>query len=247
MVFLTSCYLFSDAQTDMVKIWGGSYVPLYGDSDFPIKVDNFMIDIYPVTNKEYGQFIKTHPEWGKKNILALYADGGYLQQFEDDGTLITKESANLPATTVSYFAAKAYCSSVGKRLPTTDEWEFVAMADETTQDARKKKDYNQYILNWYSRPARFNNPVGSTFKNVWGVWDLHGLVWEWTSDYNSVLMNNEARVTGSTDTNLFCGGASVGATDLENYAAFMRYAFRSSLKSNYTVRNLGFRCAKDAD
>ena len=30
-----------------------------------------------------------------------------------------------------------------------------------------------------------------------------------------------------------------------NYAAFMRYAFRGSLKANYSTRNLGFRCAKD--
>ena len=30
-----------------------------------------------------------------------------------------------------------------------------------------------------------------------------------------------------------------------NYAAFMRYAFRGSIKANYTTKNLGFRCAKN--
>ena len=45
------------------------------------------------------------------------------------------------------------------------------------------------------------------------------------------------------DRNLFCAGGSVGATDVSNYAAYMRYAFRASLKANYAVANLGFRCA----
>ena len=48
-----------------------------------------------------------------------------------------------------------------------------------------------------------------------------------------------------TDKDLFCGSGSVNATDLMNYAAFMRYAFRGSIKANYTTKNLGFRCAKN--
>ena len=48
------------------------------------------------------------------------------------------------------------------------------------------------------------------------------------------------------DRKLYCAGGALGATDTRNYAAFMRYAFRSSLKGNYTVPNLGFRGARDA-
>jgi formylglycine-generating enzyme required for sulfatase activity len=44
---------------------------------------------------------------------------------------------------------------------------------------------------------------------------------------------------------LFCGAGSVGAKDPGNFAAFMRFGFRSSLRAGYTVHNLGFRCAKD--
>ena len=47
------------------------------------------------------------------------------------------------------------------------------------------------------------------------------------------------------DRQLFCGGGSQGARDVQIYPAFMRYGFRSSLKANYCVHNLGFRCAKD--
>ena len=40
------------------------------------------------------------------------------------------------------------------------------------------------------------------------------------------------------------GAASLGARDTGDYAAFMRYAFRQSLRGAYTVHNLGFRCAR---
>ena len=89
--------------------------------------------------------------------------------------------------------------------------------------------------------------MGSTFKNYWGVYDLHGLVWEWTLDFNSVMVTGESRKGSTGDNNMFCGAAAVGATDLMNYAAFMRYAFRGSVKANYAIKNLGFRCVQDQD
>ena len=126
-----------------------------------------------------------------------------------------------------------------------DEWEYVAMANEKLPDARTLKSYNEYILSWYEKPKTFNNEIGSTFKNYWGVYDLHGLVWEWTLDFNSVLVSGESRKDVDNDSDLFCGSAAIGATDLMNYAAFMRYAIRGSVKARYTMKNLGFRCVKD--
>ena len=119
------------------------------------------------------------------------------------------------------------------------------MANEDIADARYLENYNEYILSWYEKPKTFNNEIGSSFKNYWGVWDLHGLVWEWTSDFNSVLISGESRKDVDNDINLFCGSADIGATDLMNYAAFMRYAIRGSLKASFTMKNLGFRCVKD--
>jgi sulfatase modifying factor 1 len=126
-----------------------------------------------------------------------------------------------------------------------DEWEYVAMADEKRIDARTKEDFNKYIMSWYEKPKTYANPVGQTYKNYWGVYDMHGLVWEWTADFNSIFLSGESRKDKDTDKNLFCGSGSVNASDLMNYAAFMRYAFRGSLKARYTTKNLGFRCADD--
>jgi sulfatase modifying factor 1 len=52
--------------------------------------------------------------------------------------------------------------------------------------------------------------------------------------------------TQGLDRQLFCGSGSEGAKDRANFPAFMPYGFRSSLQANYTVHNLGFRCAQNA-
>lgn len=228
----------------MAAISKGQYMALYGKKE-AVAVNDFWIDVYPVTNADFLAFVKANPQWRRSNVKKIFADGNYLHTWQNDTTLATTQLPNAPVTNVSWFAANAFAQTIGKRLPTIDEWEYVAMADETTKDARIKKSYNQYILSWYETPKTYDNAIGQTYKNVWGVYDTHGLVWEWTNDFNSLLMGGENRNTAAGDNNLFCGGGSLGANDLMNYAAFMRYAFRGSLKANYCVQNLGFRCVKD--
>ncbi|OAD40776.1 formylglycine-generating enzyme family protein [Polaribacter atrinae] len=247
---LTICLILlntthASCQSKMVPIKGGEYIPLYGRDSETVKIDDFLMDVYPVTNKEYVAFVKKYSKWQKSKVIKLFADGSYLREWKSDTILSKNQKDNSPVTQVSWFAAKEYCECQGKRLPTVDEWEYVAMANKTIPDARKQKEYNAFILSWYEKPKTFNQTIGSTFKNYWKVFDLHGLVWEWTSDFNSVLITGESRKDVDTDSNLFCGSAAVNATDLMNYAAFMRYAIRGSLKAKYTMKNLGFRCVKN--
>ena len=247
---LTVCTLFlwvthANCQSKMVPIKGGTYIPLYGRDSLKVTIHDFYMDVYPVTNREFLAFVKEYPKWQRSQVKKLFADGNYLINWKSDTLLGNDQSLNAPITNVSWFIASAYCECKGKRLPTVDEWEYAAMANENLADARQLKTYNQYILGWYEKPKTFNNEIGSTFKNYWGVFDLHGLVWEWTLDFNSVLVSGESRKDVDNDSNLFCGSGAIGATDLMNYAAFMRYATRGSLKAKYTMKNLGFRCVKD--
>ena len=232
----------------MVTIKRGTYVPLYGTKDKkPAAVESFKIDVYPITNAQYVAFLKKNPAYKRSKMIGLYADKSYLSHWVSDFDYGTDNKKDAPVTNISWFAAKKYCECQGKRLPTMDEWEYVAMADEKRLDARSKESFNNYILSWYEKPKTYLNTVGHTFKNYWGVYDMHGLVWEWTSDFNSLFLSGESRKDKDTDTKLFCGSGSINATDLMNYAAFMRYAFRGSLKAKYTTRNLGFRCAQDLE
>lgn len=247
LLFLAIQMLSYGQSEDMVLLKGSRYIPLYGRDSTVVEVKNFYMDAYPVSNENYQDFVKDYPNWQKSKVKALFADGSYLRHWKNDLELKDTEHPNSPVTHVSWFAAKAYCECQGKRLPTMDEWEYAAMADETTADARIKKSYNEQILSWYEAPRSNQNLIGQTPKNYWGVYDLHGLVWEWTSDFNSVLISGESRKDQDQDNKLFCGSAAIGATDLMNYAAFMRYAFRGSVKAKYNIKNLGFRCAKDVE
>lgn len=242
---LTTISIIAQNDTTLAYIKGGAFVPLYGPSDkSPVTVSNFYIDKYAVTNEQFLAFVTDHLEYTKSHIKGLFAEKNYLNYWEYDYSYGNYNS-NSPVTNVSWFAAKNYCECQGKRLPTMDEWEYVAMANDSSTDARTKEEFNKYILSWYEKPKSFLNPVGSTFKNYWGVYDMHGLIWEWTADFNSIFLSGESRKDKDTDKQLFCGSGSINASDLMDYAAFMRYAFRGSVKANYTTRNLGFRCAKD--
>lgn len=236
---------FAQEVKEMVQVKGGSFIPLYGTNSEKVEVQSFLLDPYPVTNQEFLKFVQENPQWKKSEVIKLFADDRYLNTWESDENFGKNISPNSPVTNVSWFAAKNYCECLGKRLPTLDEWEYAAMADEDTPDARVKESYNQKILSWYETPKSYEQNVGSTFKNYWGVYDMHGLVWEWTSDFNSVLISGESRAGSEVNRNLFCGSGAVEASDLMNYAAFIRYAFRGSIKAKYAIKNLGFRCARD--
>ncbi len=232
----------------MSLVVGGTYVPLYSLDSGKIKVSSFYMDQFPVTNADFEKFVRQFPEWKKGKTKSIYADKKYLQhwQYADkigNDSMILKNS---PVVNISWFAAKKYCECQGKRLPTVAEWEFVALASETQKDASANKAFYQKILDWYGKASYHKLPnVGKKFKNVYGIYDIHGLVWEWTLDFISALATRDSRDGNNLDKNEFCGAGSKGAKNPGNYAAFMRYAMRSSLKANFNIPNVGFRCVKD--
>lgn len=252
LILFSSFFTFAGKpQTDISRmslIPAGIYTPLYVDdtTDQNINVESFLIDKYPVTNKEFLKFVIENPKWRKSEASKLFADDSYLIYWKNDTELGPDVNPGAPVTNISWFAAKAFANYYGKRLPSTAEWELAAQADEKSSNGYNNPEYVSKILAWYSKPTSASLPdVGSSNKNFYEVYDMHGLVWEWTSDFFNALVTGESRGNSGIDRNLFCGSGSVGATDFTNYPAFMRFAFRSSLKGNYTTSNLGFRCAKD--
>lgn len=236
-------------QGQQVTIAGGRYFPFYrlgtqAQSE-SVLVKSYAIDVYPVTHRDFLTFVKANPQWRKQRVKSIFADQNYLKHWSQD-LRFPSALANTPVNYVSWFAARAYCKAQGKRLPTVDQWEFAALADATRKDASKDPAFHAQILKWYGRPTPEVLPAVGQQRNVYGVYDLHGLVWEWNRDFNSVLITGESREdSGGVNRGLYCaGGASAGA-DPSDYASYMRYAFRSSLSAAYTVKNLGFRCVKE--
>jgi formylglycine-generating enzyme len=245
--------------SDLAWIPAGRYQPLFkrprpdvpggpaAAPDRPVPVPAFRLARHAVTNAEYLAFVREHPEWRRSRARRLFVDEGYLRHWRGDLDFGDPALAASPVVDVSWFAARAYCSAHGRRLPTVDEWEYVAAADGRRTDATRDSAFQERLRAWYSRPtpARLD-PVGSTFRNVYGVWDMHGLVWEWTSDFSSALVTGESRADASLDRALYCGSGAANAADFRDYAAFMRFALRSSLSARYCVADLGFREASSA-
>ena len=232
-----------------VRVDGGTYPPFYEAPDgAPVEVAPFRMQTTPVTNADFLAFVRADAAWRRGAVPALFADGGYLSHWDGPTTLGAAAPVDHPVTRVSWFAASAYCRAAGGRLPTEAEWEWVARASATERDATADPAFARQILDWYAAPHGEGGPgraVGAAAPNVWGIFDLHGLVWEWVLDFNSNFVSGDNRQLGDAERGRFCGGAALSSADARDYAAFMRFAFRSSLRATYTVHNLGFRCAFD--
>jgi sulfatase modifying factor 1 len=235
------------APAGMALIPAGRYAPLVRTQDEPaeVAVDAFWLDVAPVTNAEFLAFVRANPTWRRSAITPLFADRGYLADWADDLELGPLAPPAAPVVRVSWFAARAYARWLGKRLPTTAEWEHAAAAGWTTPRGRDEPGFQAALLAWLTRPTP--QPLPSTAAgrpNFHGVYDLHGLVWEWVSDFNTAMVTGESRGDTGLERNLFCGAGAAGLRDPSDFPAFMRSGFRSSVRASYAVPNLGFRCAR---
>lgn len=219
----------------------------YEDAKNGMRIKPFALMRKPVTNADFLAFVQAHPQWRRDRVASVFAETRYLSNWKSPLELGPQAQPQQPVVWVSWFAADAYCKALGARLPTWPEWEYAAAADETRKDARKDPAWRERILAWYARPSNEALPrAGLQVPNAYGVQDLHGLVWEWTDDYSSLLVSGDNRNQGDPDNKKFCGAGALSMDDRENYAVLMRVAMLSSLEGSNATANLGFRCARSA-
>jgi formylglycine-generating enzyme len=199
----------------------------------------------PVTNAQFLAFVGANPQWRRDRVPSVFAEGRYLGHWQGPAELGEQALPDQPVTRVSWFAAQAYCESEGARLPSWLEWERAASASATLEDARKDPAWRQQMLDWYAKPSRDALASVGGEANLFGVRDLHGLVWEWVDDFGAMMVTSDSRDQNDPDRLKFCGAAAMSLRDRDNYALLMRIAMLSSLQAVDTTNNLGFRCARD--
>ena len=75
---MMSFVINANCQSKMMPIKGGTYIPLYGRDSLKVTIDDFDMDVYPVTNEQFVDFVIKNPTWKKSNVIKLFADGSYL-------------------------------------------------------------------------------------------------------------------------------------------------------------------------
>ena len=130
------------------------------------------------------------------------------------------------------------------RLPTEAEWEYACRAGSTTRFPwGDDPDYNligQYA--WYkSNSESKTHTVGQKKPNAWGLYDMHGNVWEWCLDWYAAQLSGDTvrePVGPSSGTiRVFRGGG------WDNTTTSCRSAFRSRNEPGYRYYDRGFRLA----
>ncbi len=245
----------ADAGVDYLHVPGGPFVSVLPQGASPsaaepVRIEPFALRAAPVTRAEFLDFVVRHPSWQRGQAPAVFADASYLRDWASP-TRLPGESADAaaaavrrPVTQVSWFAARAFCEQEQARLPTWLEWEFAAAADAVRADARSDPQWQRGILAWYARPASATAaPVGGT-ANLWGLRDLHGLIWEWVEDFNALFIAADSRTQGDPDLLQFCGAGAISVIDRQSYAVLMRIALLASLGGADSTSSLGFRCAR---
>jgi formylglycine-generating enzyme required for sulfatase activity len=112
----------------------------------------------------------------------------------------------MPVETVSWDEVQEFIRHLNNqtgrdifRLPTEAEWEYACRAGTTDDDTDKMDDMAWYDENADKKPHR----VGIKQSNVWGLYDMHGNVWEWCSDWYDDYSNDTVNDPTGPDTGAY--------------------------------------------
>jgi formylglycine-generating enzyme required for sulfatase activity len=210
---------------ELVRIPAGSFMM---GPQHEVHISEFYMGRYPVTNEEYGRFLSDNPKtkepgyWGDSNF----------------------NNPRQPVVGVSWHDAQSYAKWAGLQLPSEAQWEYACRAGTTTRFYTGDKDSDLDRAGWYDKNSGDKlHPVGEKEPNAFGLYDMHGNVWEWVEDdwhdnYKGAPTDGSAWIDNRRSSlRVLRGGSWSGG------AGFCRVASRSRSVPGNRYQSNGFRLA----
>lgn len=167
-----------------------------------------------------------------------------LYKLFDRSLPVDSNNANQPVTGVTWFDAMVFSMWMGCRLPSEAEWEFAcncgAQGEWTCRDERALTGFGWFSEN--SNGALRN--VGLLEPNAYGLYDLHGNVWEWCFDCYDEHYYAQAPATDPVCLTSPVGRRSCRGGSVHALAEMCRTRYRFSEPATFKANDLGFRLAR---
>ena len=243
---------------EMVKIPGGTFMMGTEDEEIKRLVKKYNSGLYKDESPEHevtvsgfymAKFQVTQAQWKQVADLPQVE-----RELKPEPSHF--EGENLPVERVSWYDAVEFCQRISKatgkeyRLPSEAEWEYACRAGTTTPFnfgetiTSELVNYNGNFT--YANEAKGEyreetTPVGSFPANGFGLYDMHGNVWEWCADtwhdsYEGAPNDGSAWTTGGNGTYVLRGGSWYVIPQGCRSANRLRFA------PVYDYFNIGFRC-----
>lgn len=203
-----------------------------------LRLGTFYIDRHEVTNLQYQAFIEKTHRRPPAHFVGREAPPG---------------KADHPVVFVSWFDARDYCAWAGKRLPTEQEWEKAARGT----DGRTYPWGENFDVVRANTPVRWQaigvkgdtSPVGAFPAGVspYGLEDMSGNVWEWTSSWYRAYPGNERESENYGEIYKVLKGGSWWDCSFYKCGISAPVYNRSFFNARVKNDTFGFRCAKDGE